>query len=55
MSEIAPYLHVGGSKPACDEAELSSRGITHIVNATVNEPNHFPARCVYLKVAVPDV
>jgi protein-tyrosine phosphatase len=55
VSEIAPYLHVGGSSPANDEPELSSRGITHIVNATVNEPNHFPARCVYLKVAVPDV
>ena len=54
-SEITPYLFVGGSASAQDEAALVERGVTHIINATVNEPNAFPERFEYLRVAVPDV
>ena len=54
-SEITPYLFVGGSASAQDAAALAERGVTHIINATVNEPNAFPERFEYLRVAVPDV
>jgi hypothetical protein len=29
-SEITPYLFVGGSSGAKDEADLAKRGITHV-------------------------
>eukprot|EP01051_Picozoa_sp_SAG22_P009255 SAG22_NODE_759_length_7426_cov_15.767572_5_plen_236_part_00 len=41
-TELLPHLFVGGWK-ACaeDRANLRARGITHVINATVDKPNKF--------------
>ncbi|GBG24444.1 Dual specificity protein phosphatase, putative [Hondaea fermentalgiana] len=55
ISEIMEYLYLGAKTVSQDGDALADMGIRHIVNCTVEEPNHFEARGVkYLRVAVED-
>ena len=54
ISEIRPYLFLGDAQAAGNLQLLQSRGITCVVNATVDEPNSFPQHFAYTSIAIKD-
>jgi len=55
ISEIEDYLFLGAKTVSQDVDALAEMGIYHIVNCTIESPNHFETRGVtYLRVSVED-
>jgi len=55
MSQISPQLYIGGFMQARDGQWLMDRGITHIVNSSLELPNYFPGYFKYLRLDLNDV
>lgn len=56
VSEVLPNLFVGGVEPARERSILIEKfGITHVVNATQRETNHFEDVIHYYNAPVLDV
>ena len=53
-SVIRPFLLLGGKWSAGDLDRLRQHGVTHIINATAQVPNSFPAEFTYLNIRIPD-
>lgn len=53
-AEIRDHLYLGSARAVSDEALLRERGITHIVNATVELPNELERNFTYLRLDLDD-
>mmetsp|Transcript_4585 Transcript_4585/g.6861 ORF Transcript_4585/g.6861 Transcript_4585/m.6861 type:complete len:499 (+) Transcript_4585:127-1623(+) len=49
-----PNLYIGSASSARNDRAIKDLNITHIVNATTREPNHFVDKCKYLRLAIED-
>ena len=54
MTEVLPWLLMGRVELSRNMYGLAKLGVTHILNATDDEPNNFPMQFVYLKLPVRD-
>ena len=54
INEILPRLYLSGDSAATNESTLTDRGITHILNLTMNVPNKFSPELSYKQVSIVD-
>ncbi len=54
MSRVTINLYIGDALDVSNLIFLRSKGITHIVNATVSVKNFFPGEFVYIKLNLHD-
>ena len=54
MSKITDYLFIGNEIDCFSKDNLNKNGVTHIINTTVDIPNHFTDDFKYLRISVKD-
>ena len=54
LTQVTPSLYLSSDSEAANLELLRQHGITHIVNATMNIPEHFPLEFQYLTIRIED-